>query len=429
MGWYTVDHVGHRLCQWTSDRRGILTERIMAVDLLAEPPLHRHRLRDGPPLPATKLPPQLNGGQAPPRRLHRNHSLRQLYHLLPHPRNLGRRNVFLDLLAHPRPPARRILGLIAFILYEIYIPQEPLIRLSIFCNRTTVLAYLTTLLHGTILWCLLYYLPLYFEAVKSYSPILSGIALFPKTFTVAPAGLLMGLLITFTGKYRWSILLGWALTTLGLGLLLLLFDVDTHTTKWIFLMLPSGVGMGILFPAMQFAIQGSSLNKDLAFAVALFSFFRNFGQALGVAVGGTIFQNQMKRKLLALPRWAGRAEALAKDSAALVQPINAMPPRREKRDLQVVYAQSFRVIIVVLGVLAGVSLVLSWFIQGYDLDRPLETEQGFVEEGEKVCLESGGQERREKKTALVSVRRVEDSEGGVLTRCIYDRQMDYMAAW
>ena len=49
------------------------------------------------------------------------------------------------------------IGILGFCLYEKYIAKEPAIRLAIFRNRTTNLAYITTTLHGLILWCLLYY--------------------------------------------------------------------------------------------------------------------------------------------------------------------------------------------------------------------------------------------------------------------------------
>lgn len=58
---------------------------------------------------------------------------------------------------------------------------------------------------GLLLWCGLYYMPLYYEAVKGMSPIMTGVALFPMTFTVAPASIVAGFLIAYTGKYVWAI--------------------------------------------------------------------------------------------------------------------------------------------------------------------------------------------------------------------------------
>ena len=271
-----------------------------------------------------------------------------------------------------------VAGLIGFVLYEEFVPREPLIRLSIFKNRTAAVTYTGTVIHGMVLWCLLYYEPLYYETVKGYSPIITGISIFPETFTVAPIAVVTGILITRTGRYRWAVWLGWVLTTLGLGILYIL-DVDTTVVAWIFLNLVPGLGMGLLFPSMAFSIQASSTNADLAFAVAMFSFFRAFGQAIGVAIGGTVFQNQMKKKLLAYPLLASKASEYSQDASSLVQIIKQMPASIEKSQLIQAYADSLKIVWITLCGLAAFGLILSLFTQGLDLNRPLETEQGFRE--------------------------------------------------
>lgn len=62
---------------------------------------------------------------------------------------------------------------------------EPIIRFTIFHNRTLIVTYFETMIHGFVLWSLLYYLPLYYEAVKGYSPIVTGVAILPETTFVA----------------------------------------------------------------------------------------------------------------------------------------------------------------------------------------------------------------------------------------------------
>lgn len=268
------------------------------------------------------------------------------------------------------------LGLVGFVLYERFVAAEPLIRLSIFGNRTAAIAYFIDVVHGLCLWCLLYYMPLYYEAVKGYSPIIAGVALFPDTFTVAPLAVVTGIMITKTGRYRWAVWSGWVLTLIGLGLCIIL-DVNTSVPAWIFLTIVSGVGLGILFPSMQFALQAATTPKDVGFAVAMFSFFRTFGQTIGVAIGGVIFQNQMEKKLRAYPQFASRATELAKNAAALVQIIKSTPDGQDKLDLRTAYVDSVRLIFIVLCALAGVALFASLFIKGYSLDTAMDTEQGF----------------------------------------------------
>ncbi|KAI4135148.1 MAG: hypothetical protein LQ347_000909 [Umbilicaria vellea] len=270
------------------------------------------------------------------------------------------------------------LGLIAFVLFEAYVAAEPLIPLSIFKNRTAVVSYIGTVVHGMILWSMLYYLPLYYEAVKGQTPILAGVSLFPETFTVSPAALVTGIIVSKTGRYRWATWSGWVLTTVGTGILFLL-DVNTPTVGWVFLNLVSGLGLGMLFTSMAQAIQASVANRDIAFAVAMFCFFRAFGQAIGVAVGGTVFQNQIKSKLLQFPALAPMADAYSKDASSLVQIIKAMPMGPDKMDLKQCYADALKVVWLTMCGLSALATLLSLWTQGLDLDRPLETEQGFKE--------------------------------------------------
>lgn len=169
-------------------------------------------------------------------------------------------------------------GLVGFLFYEKHVAINPFINLGIFGNRTATITYLSNFLHGMILWTLLYYLPLYYEAVKGMTPTQAGIAVFPETFTVAPASLIMGMLVSRMGSYRWGVLSGWLLTTIGMGLLCLL-DVNTSTFCWVVLNLVGGFGMGLLFSAMAFAIQASACatGEDMGFAISMFTFFRALG--------------------------------------------------------------------------------------------------------------------------------------------------------
>lgn len=269
-----------------------------------------------------------------------------------------------------------IVGLIAFGVYERFVPAEPLLPASLFRNRTIILGYLFAIIHGLVLWCLLYYQPLYFEAVKGYKPVIAGVGLFPATFTVAPLAILAGLAVTKTGRYRWTIWSGWAFTTLGMGLLII-WKVNTSLPTIIFTLLIGGIGLGILFASLLYQVQSAADVKDVSFAAALFSFFRAFGQAIGVAIGGAIFQNQMRQNL-ASTALSGQAAELAKDAAALVQIIHQTKDETTKLILQTAYTDSIRTIYIVVTALAGTALVLSACIKKYDINVGLETEQGLV---------------------------------------------------
>ncbi|KAJ5834969.1 major facilitator superfamily domain-containing protein [Penicillium robsamsonii] len=282
------------------------------------------------------------------------------------------------------------LGLCFFGYYEHHYAVDPVIPPSIFNNRTATVSFIGSTLQGLVLWCTLYYLPLYYEAVKGYSPILSGVALFPETFTVAPSAMAVGIISSKTGRYRWAIWLGWAFSTIGCGLICLI-KVNTSVPGWVFLNLVAGLGLGFLFPSLGFAIQASSTNENLATAVAMFSFFRALGQALGVAIGGAIFQNRMYENLLKYPEFTSLASEYSSDSAGLVQIIKGMPNDVHKLHLQEAYTDSLRIVWAVCCGVSAVGLLLSFFTEAYDLNQALVATQGLRTE-KTAPLEEGQSE-------------------------------------
>ncbi|KAH9879394.1 hypothetical protein J1614_002834 [Plenodomus biglobosus] len=273
-------------------------------------------------------------------------------------------------------------GMIAFVIHQEYFAPNPLIRTSVFKTTSAAILFTSTVFHGIILWGILYYMPLYFEAVKGMGPILAGISMFPWTFTVAPASVATGIAIAVTGRYLWANRLGWFLATLGFGILIML-KPETSTVSWVFLNLVGGLGTGILFPAMALAVQASATAKDQAYAANMFSFFRAFGQTLGVAIGGVIFQNQMKTKMLTFPLLADLADEYSKDAAGLIQIIKTMPAGEMKDQLKESYTDALKYIWIVMTVFAGIALLGSVFVKEFDMNGALETDMGFKHE-EKV---------------------------------------------
>ena len=256
---------------------------------------------------------------------------------------------------------------------------EPIIRFSIFNNATMLVTYLGTVIHGMVLWSLLYYLPLYYEAVKGYTPIIAGVAVLPETSFVAPMSVIIGITCAATGRYRWAVWTGWVLTTFGAGLLILL-EPNTSIAAWVFLNVAVSIGTGMLFPAMALAIQAAGRPQDAGHSVAFYSFIRVFGQSLGVAVGGVVFQNQIKQKLLSYPLLAPMAGAYSKDATALVSIIKAMQAGTEKTQLIQAYADSLKTIWIVMCALSAVALLASLLTKGYSLQQEHKTLQGFHEE-------------------------------------------------
>uniref|UniRef100_L2G8B6 MFS multidrug transporter n=1 Tax=Colletotrichum fructicola (strain Nara gc5) TaxID=1213859 RepID=L2G8B6_COLFN len=267
--------------------------------------------------------------------------------------------------------------LVAFGIWELRFAKEPMIDKGIFNNWTMVANYIMTVFHGMILWSLLYFLILYYQAVKSYSLVVSAVAALPETLTVAPAAMAVGLVAGITGRYRWSIWSGWVITTLGAGLLCLM-KPGTTVPAWIWLNIPIGLGTGMLFPAMALSIQAACEPALNGQAAAFYSFLRTFGQSLGVAVSGVIFQNAFREKLAAVPDLAHLADEYSRDATTVVEIIKQMPRNTVRAELVEAYCDALRAIWISLIAFSGFCMVLSLTIKRYSLDQEHVTEQGLV---------------------------------------------------
>ena len=275
-----------------------------------------------------------------------------------------------------------LLGMVGFCVYERKVAIEPTIRLELLQSYNLAYSLYAALVNALVVYGALYFLPLYFEAVQGYTPIVSGVALFPATLTVAPVSIVSGIIITMTGDFHAVTWVGWIATTLGCGIMCLL-DVDTSIPKWIFLCLVAGIGLGLLYTSLAFVNQSDSKDEDMAFAISLFVFARAIGQCLGVAICGVIFQNQMKKNLQNIPALASRATEYSRDASSLVQTIKFLPAGKEKNDLIQAYADSLQIVWAVMCALSASALIGSIFMRRKSLDRAHNAAQG-LKDGKSV---------------------------------------------
>ncbi|KAK0618892.1 major facilitator superfamily domain-containing protein [Immersiella caudata] len=247
-----------------------------------------------------------------------------------------------------------IAGLCLFLFHQAKITKNPLIPLNRFKDRTCLLTFLCTALHGLIVWCLMYYLPLYYQAIRNFTALQSGLAVLPETLTIVPASMAMGFLIGWSGRYRWAIWSGWVLSAGGLALLYLL-DEDTSTAGWIGINVPAGFGMGMLFGALGFPIQACVDAESVPLAVSLFSFWRAFGATLGISIGSSIFASESKK----LPPLQARGVLEGRGGLGFL--TMSMGSK----------LLALRRIWIFCAAVCGVGLIASFGIQGLSLDEPL----------------------------------------------------------
>lgn len=198
----------------------------------------------------------------------------------------------------------------------------------------------------------------------------------PLPGALLPTSVIVGRLITKFGRYRWAIWLGWAVTVAGTGLLILL-DSDIQTYAWVLIFLVVGLGHGLILLSYNFCVQAMADTRNVAYAAGMYTFARTFGMCIGVAVGGTVFQNELKKHLRELQLPA----AVADDAENFVAKLQALPKSSTQYLAYILaYVNSFKVVFEALTAIAGLAGLLSLFIQEHTMDKELDSEHVLRQE-------------------------------------------------
>ncbi|KAF1980450.1 MFS general substrate transporter, partial [Bimuria novae-zelandiae CBS 107.79] len=258
-------------------------------------------------------------------------------------------------------------GVVGFVGWQLWYRPRSLLPISLFYCPSAIVAFYCALVTGIVLFSLLYYVPFYSMAVRASSSTRAGVELFPAMCLLLPGSIIVAALTTRLGSFRWAIWLGWALSTVGVGLLLLL-DLNTKYVLLAVALGITGVGLGKILTSVNVGIQAISKNEDAAMAAAMYAFFRSLGQPFGVAISGTIFQNAMSNKLTSY----GLPESISHDSERYIFVLRTMADGPEKTAILDSYLEGFRAVFIFVTCISASAFALSLFIKKFSMDKKLQ---------------------------------------------------------
>ncbi|KAK5655829.1 hypothetical protein OQA88_5368 [Cercophora sp. LCS_1] len=192
-----------------------------------------------------------------------------------------------------------ILGVVTLIVFALYEsrPVEPVLPRRLFKSATAIVSYCGSFIHGMVVYCLLLYLPLLFQAVWLETPLQSAVSLLPLSIITVAISVVSAVSVEFTRRYRWNIWSGWVFLVVGLGLLSLLGPHASTAVKYSAQVI-TGVGIGALYTILVLPVQATAPSvDDTGLAVGMFVSFRLFGALVGLAVGSTVFSSVWERSI------------------------------------------------------------------------------------------------------------------------------------
>ncbi|KAK8115463.1 Major facilitator superfamily domain- general substrate transporter [Apiospora sp. TS-2023a] len=253
----------------------------------------------------------------------------------------------------------------------------------IFRSRTASLTLFGGFIHGILLFPLLLYLPLFYQAIELESQIGSAVTLLPASVTSVLSAIASAIIVGIVGKgYRWGLWISWVLVVAGSGLLIMLDQSsNSHMRRGLPVIWAAGVGS--LLRLTQLPIQASLKNvDDTGIAVSLLLSFRVLGGIVGLAIGSAIFNSIFAQHVPAIRSIPG-SDALGLPQTA-GEAIGFIPALRtiqlsgeDLRTVQEAYLAAMRTIFYAMTGFAGSGLLSSLFIQELDFQKDDRGRQQF----------------------------------------------------
>jgi MFS family permease len=266
---------------------------------------------------------------------------------------------------------------VLFVLQQWKLVALPIMPLRLFRAPHCWSLYLQSFLTGLAYFGNFFYLPIYFQSILRYSPLVSGALILPVIITTSFTSIASGQYMARIGRYMPCILFGFGLWTLGNGLTLL-FNRNTGLAVLIVALVVEGAGIGLTLQPTLVGVYANSRTEDRAVATGLRNFLRTIGGAFGLVVSGVILSNTLSQNL---GREMFISENLIAELTSSTYALdNLQLSQDQKSRVLDVYMLGLHYVFVFFLVCSGLSLLLTFWVGNTSLKAPKTSEQEKQEE-------------------------------------------------
>ncbi|KFZ16522.1 hypothetical protein V502_05064 [Pseudogymnoascus sp. VKM F-4520 (FW-2644)] len=189
---------------------------------------------------------------------------------------------------------------LAFIGVQIWKNESAMVPPRLVKQRSIGASMWFNFFNGAGMMVTMYYLPIWFQAIKGATALNSGIMLLPMILSTVVGTLSSGYMVAKLGYYNPFLILSSIITTIGAGL----FTTFTPTTghaKWIGYQVLYGIGLGFGVQQPMNVVQTVLDRSDIATGTAIVTFVRFLGPAIFLPVAQNVFLGQLISKLANIP--------------------------------------------------------------------------------------------------------------------------------
>ena len=187
---------------------------------------------------------------------------------------------------------------VLFLFVEFRVAAEPFAPKRIILERSLVACYFCNFFSFGGWLAVLFYLPLFFQAVDGFSASQAGVRLLPGIAAGVSGSLFGGLVMQKTGRYYWLTVSAYTILTLGLVPIILCTGVLTNNTYGISAgLVLCGFSNGIGVTTSLIGLIANAAVEDQAVATACSYLFRSLGSVVGLSVSATVVQQTLRTQL------------------------------------------------------------------------------------------------------------------------------------
>jgi hypothetical protein len=200
--------------------------------------------------------------------------------------------------------APKIIGLLVtfgilfviFIVIEVLTPETAMAPTRVVLNRSIGSAMLFIFLLMGSMMSIVYYLTIWFQAVKGDSALKSGISTIPLVLSLVLTSIISGIIVQKVGYYVPAMLIAPLLSAPGAGLLSTLSPTSNHK-YWIGYQVLYSCGVGFAMQTSNLAAQNVLPRADVPIGISLMFFMQQLGGSVFLSVSQNLFTSRLIGKL------------------------------------------------------------------------------------------------------------------------------------
>ncbi|KKK22058.1 hypothetical protein P175DRAFT_0503065 [Aspergillus ochraceoroseus IBT 24754] len=185
---------------------------------------------------------------------------------------------------------------IVFLIIQYRQGESAIVPPRIISDRTVCLCCLFNFCLGSSFIGSIYFLPIWFQAVKGVSAVQSGLMNLPLLISVVIFCAITGGLVSLIGYYTPFLFLSAALLGIGYGLMTT-FQLNSPPSIWIGYQVIAGIGIGFGMQQPVTAVQAALESRDVPVGTVLVTFMETIGGSIFVLADENIFRKELVKNL------------------------------------------------------------------------------------------------------------------------------------